>query len=69
MVSGTDNERAGEHCHREPCDQQGRGSGRMAGAKVAGIPARFRGAQRANPVYAARYQHLTSREDNKLTSA
>ena len=25
------------------------------------------GAQRANPVYAARYQHLTSREDNKLT--
>jgi transposase len=27
------------------------------------------GAQRANPVYAARYQHLTSREDNKLTPA
>jgi transposase len=26
------------------------------------------GAQRANPVYAARYQHLTSRVDNKLTS-
>ena len=25
------------------------------------------GAQRANPVYAARYQHLTTREDNKLT--
>ena len=25
------------------------------------------GAQRANPVYAARYQHLTSREQNKLT--
>lgn len=25
------------------------------------------GAQRANPVYAARYQHLTSRENNKLT--
>ena len=25
------------------------------------------GAQRANPVYAARYQHLTSREHNKLT--
>ena len=25
------------------------------------------GAQRANPVYAARYQHLTSRQDNKLT--
>ncbi|WP_406238533.1 hypothetical protein [Nocardia sp. NBC_01009] len=25
------------------------------------------GAQRANPVYAARYQHLTSRDDNKLT--
>jgi transposase len=25
------------------------------------------GAQRANPVYATRYQHLTSREDNKLT--
>jgi len=25
------------------------------------------GAQRANPVYGARYQHLTSREDNKLT--
>ncbi|WP_373283159.1 transposase [Nocardia vinacea] len=25
------------------------------------------GAQRANPVYAARYQHLTGREDNKLT--
>ena len=25
------------------------------------------GAQRANPVYAARYQYLTSREDNKLT--
>jgi hypothetical protein len=25
------------------------------------------GAKRANPVYAARYQHLTSREDNKLT--
>jgi transposase len=24
-------------------------------------------AQRANPVYAARYQHLTSREHNKLT--
>ena len=26
------------------------------------------GAQRANPVYAARYQHLTSRETNKLTA-
>ena len=25
------------------------------------------GAQRANPVHAARYQHLTSREHNKLT--
>jgi len=25
------------------------------------------GAQRANPVYSARYQHLTSREQNKLT--
>lgn len=25
------------------------------------------GAQRANPVYAARYQHLPSRADNKLT--
>jgi transposase len=25
------------------------------------------GAQRANPVYRARYQHLTSREQNKLT--
>jgi transposase len=25
------------------------------------------GAQRANPVYAARYQHLTTREHNKLT--
>ena len=25
------------------------------------------GAQRANPVYGARYQHLTSREHNKLT--
>ena len=25
------------------------------------------GAQRANPVYAARYQHLTSRTQNKLT--
>jgi transposase len=25
------------------------------------------GAQRANPVYRARYQHLTSREHNKLT--
>src|SRR5450631_4730127 len=25
------------------------------------------GAQRANPVYAARYQHLTSRDNNKLT--
>ena len=25
------------------------------------------GAQRSNPVYAARYQHLTSREQNKLT--
>jgi transposase len=25
------------------------------------------GAQRANPVYAARYQHLTSRAENKLT--
>jgi transposase len=24
------------------------------------------GAQRANPVYAARYQHLTTRQDNKL---
>lgn len=24
------------------------------------------GAQRANPVYAARYQHLTTRENNKL---
>ncbi len=24
------------------------------------------GAQRANPVYRARYQHLTSREQNKL---
>ena len=27
------------------------------------------GAQRANPVYGARYQYLTSREDNKLTPA
>lgn len=27
------------------------------------------GAQRANPVYAARYQRLTTREDNKLTPA
>jgi transposase len=26
------------------------------------------GAQRANPVYAARYRHLTSREHNKLTA-
>ena len=26
------------------------------------------GAQRANPVYAARYQHLTTREHNKLTA-
>jgi transposase len=26
------------------------------------------GAQRANPVYGARYQHLTSREQNKLTA-
>jgi transposase len=25
------------------------------------------GAQRANPVYRARYQHLTTREQNKLT--
>lgn len=25
------------------------------------------GAQRANPVYAARYRHLTSRDDNKLS--
>ena len=25
------------------------------------------GAQRANPVYAARYQHLTTREHNRLT--
>ena len=25
------------------------------------------GAQRANPVYAARYQHLTGRETNRLT--
>ncbi len=25
------------------------------------------GAQQANPVYAARYHHLTTREDNKLT--
>jgi transposase len=25
------------------------------------------GAQRANPVYAARYQHLTNRQQNKLT--
>ena len=33
MVSGTDNERGGEHCHREPRDQQGRGSGRMAVAR------------------------------------
>jgi len=42
MVSGTPNEREGEHCHREPCDQQGRGSGRMAGAQVGGIPALLR---------------------------
>jgi transposase len=27
------------------------------------------GAQRANPVYAARYQHLTSKEQNKLSPA
>jgi transposase len=27
------------------------------------------GAQRANPVYRARYQHLTSRKENKLTPA
>jgi transposase len=26
------------------------------------------GAQRANPVYAARYRHLTSRDKNKLTA-
>ena len=26
-----------------------------------------RGAQRGNPVYAARYRHLTTREQNKLT--
>src|SRR2546428_1014381 len=26
------------------------------------------GAQRANPVYAARYTHLTEREQNKLTA-
>jgi transposase len=25
------------------------------------------GAQQANPVYRARYQHLTSRKENKLT--
>jgi transposase len=25
------------------------------------------GAQKANPVYAARYRHPTTREDNKLT--
>ncbi len=31
-------------------------------------PGRGWGAQRANPVYRARYQQLTSREQNKLTA-
>ena len=42
---------------------QGRPGLRLAAGRAVG------GAQRANPVYRARYQHLTSREQNKLTPA
>ena len=42
------------------------GQGR-AGLRLAAWRA-VRGAQRANPVYAARYQHLINREKNKLTT-
>ena len=42
---------------------QGRPGLRLAACRAA------RGAQRANPVCQARYQHLTSRPDNKLTPA
>jgi transposase len=40
---------------------QGRGGLRLAAWRAVW------GAQRANPVYRARYQHLTSREQNRLT--
>lgn len=43
------------------------GQGRP-GLRLAALGA-ISGAQRANPVYAARYLHLTSREQNKLTPA
>jgi Transposase IS116/IS110/IS902 family. len=48
--------------HRpDPADRPGRPGLRLAAWRAVW------GAQRANPVYRARYQHLTSREQNKLT--
>jgi hypothetical protein len=40
---------------------------RPVGAQCS-LPVSTRGAQRSNPVYAARYQHLTTHEHNKLTA-
>src|SRR5438046_654792 len=45
MVSGTDDGREAEHCHRRPRGQRGRGPGRVAvargGARVSGVLAPF----------------------------
>jgi hypothetical protein len=49
------------HLHSRPTPGQGRPGLRLAAWRAVW------GAQRANPVYRARYQHLTSREQNKLT--
>ena len=64
--SNTPGSRRGRSC---PAPSSGRtkltGQGRP-GLRLAAWRAVW-GAQRANPVYAARYRHLTSREHNKLT--
>ena len=43
------------------------GRTRLTGQGRPGLRLAAWGAQRANPVYRARYQHLTSRDQNKLT--
>ena len=52
---------SGSYTGRTKMTGQGRPGLRLAAWRA------VRGAQRGNPVYAARYRHLTTREQNKLT--
>jgi len=53
---------SGSYAGRTKLSGQGRPGLRLAAWRAVW------GAQRSNPVYAARYQHLTTREHNKLTT-